>query len=270
MSRPLPRQLLIGVVHLVPLPGSPWFRGDIGELTEHALRDAHALAVGGMNALLLENFGDAPFHKDQVPPETIANLAVVAAEVRRAVKLPLGINVLRNDAHAALAIAQAVGAKFIRVNVHVGAMLTDQGLIEGRAAHLLRLRRSLGADDIRIFADVFVKHAVPLGEQSLLDTAHDTVGRGLADAVILTGPSTGAACSLDNVRSVKAGLPHVPVLVGSGVTPRTIRDTLAVADGVIVGTSLKADGIVTNPVEIARVRELITAARAPARKSRKP
>lgn len=254
---------VIGVVHLLALPGSPRFCGSLCEVLSRAVDDARALAQGGVHAILVENYGDAPFYRDRVPPETIASMTVAASDVARSVSIPVGINVLRNDATAALSIAAAIGGQFIRVNVHTGVTATDQGLIEGRAAATLRLRHRLGFDSgkqrIHIFADVHVKHATPLGDRSLLDTARDTLERGLADALIVTGPSTGAPCDLEEGGKIKEHMPHARVLVGSGVTPQNVRDCLTKGDGVIVGTSLKVDGIVTNPVDPDRVRRLIAA-----------
>jgi hypothetical protein len=242
------------VVHLLPLPGSPRFADDFDAVIQRALLDAHALVEGGADGIIVENFGDAPFHK-YVEPHTVAAMAIVVREVVRVVNLPVGVNALRNDAKAAIAIAATAGAQFIRVNVHIGAMATDQGIIEGRADETLRYRKALGAD-VKIFADVFVKHAAPLGAQTLEQAAKDTVYRGLADVLIVSGVGTGEATDLDDVRCVKAVVPDVPIFIGSGVNVDNIAEVLKVADGVIVGTSLKGDGKVENAVDVERVRAL--------------
>src|SRR5215471_2606150 len=176
-------KLLIGVIHLRPLPGSPEWDGGLDAVINSAIRDAQAYARGGAGALFIENFGDVPFTKSRVGPETIAAMAVAGCEVSRAVKLPIGFNVLRNDACAALALCAACGGSFIRVNVHTGAMLTDQGIIEGNAFSTLRYRRQI-CPEAQIFADVHVKHATPLGDWSLEEAARDTLERGLANALI--------------------------------------------------------------------------------------
>lgn len=245
---------LIGMVHLLPLPGSVRCAGDFDAVLQRALDDARALVEGGADGVIVENFGDVPFHK-YVEPHTVAAMAIVVKEVIRAVNVPVGVNVLRNDAKAAMAIAATAGAQFIRVNVHTGAMVTDQGIIEGRAAETLRYRKSLGAD-VKVFADVFVKHAAPLGAQTLEQVAQDTIYRGLADALIVSGAGTGAATDLDDLRRVKAAVPNVPVFVGSGVNVDNIAEVLKLADGVIVGTSLKVDGKAENPVDVERVRRM--------------
>src|SRR5512132_4273891 len=252
---------LIGMVHVAPLPGSPRWDGSMERLVAAAVEDARALVEHGMDALLVENYGDAPFTPGRVEPSTIASLAVVAREIRRALpQAPLGINVLKNDARAALAIACAVGARFIRVNVHAGAVLADQGLVHSDAYGTLRDRRLLGVD-IALFADVGGKHAVPLAPVELEQTARDLVHRGLADALVVSGPATGQATPLSEVKRVRSAVPDVPLLIGSGVTAETAAELLSIADGLIVGTSVKRDGDVRQPVDRARVEKLVAAAR---------
>ena len=188
-------------------------------------------------------------------------MAVVADHVGRAVpRLPLGVNVLKSDARAALAIATAVGARFIRVNVHAAAVVADQGIVQTDAYHTLRDRRLLGAD-VRIFADVQGKHAVPLGAIDLEQHARDLVHRGLADALIVSGRATGEPTPLGDLKRVRDAVPGVAMLVGSGVTPETAAELLSVADALVVGSWLKRDGDVRNPIDPARVRRLVQAAR---------
>lgn len=254
-------KLLIGVVHLRPLPGSPRWKGDLEGLIEFAVNDARAYQRGGAQALFIENFGDVPFTRASVGPETVAAMAAAGRAVGAAVKLPLGFNVLRNDARAALALCAACGGGFIRVNVHTGAMLTDQGLIEGNAYETLRYRRQL-CPKVEIFADVHVKHAVPLGNWSIADAARDTIERGLADALIVSGSGTGQATDVADVERVRASCPKAKILLGSGVTVANVRDYLRLADGCIVGTSLKRDGRLGNPVDPGRVAALAAAMRA--------
>lgn len=256
------RGAIIGMIHLPPLPGSPG-ACPMKEILERALADARALESGGVDGVMIENFGDTPFWKDAVPPATVAAMAVVVEEVRRRVgTTPVGVNVLRNDAMAALGIAAATGAAFIRVNVLSGAMVTDQGIIEGRAAELLRARQALGLEGrVAIFADVLVKHAAPVAPIGLRRAVLDTLGRGGADAVIVSGAATGAAAPIGALQDAKAAAGGGPVVVGSGVSVATAGEFLAVADAAIVGTAFKAGGDVRGPVEEARVRELVRAAR---------
>ena len=224
-----------------------------------AVDDARALIEHGMDAVLVENYGDAPFSPGRVEPATVASLAVVARAIRQALpQTPLGINVLKNDARAALAVACAVGARFIRVNVHAGAVLADQGLVHSDAYNTLRDRRLLGVD-IAVFADVGGKHAVPLVPVDLEQHARDLTHRGLADGLVVSGQATGAATPIEDLKRVRSAVPDVPLLVGSGVTPETAAELLSVADALIVGTALKRDGDVNAPVDPDRVRRLVAA-----------
>jgi membrane complex biogenesis BtpA family protein len=247
---------VIGMLHVPPLPGSPQNRLALDAILDWVLEDAKALADGGVNGFAIENFGDIPFYPGRVPPHTVAFLTALGMAVKRQFHLPLGINVLRNDAVSALAIAAAVPAEFIRVNVHTGARLTDQGVIEGAAHETLRYRKLLGAD-IRIFADVDVKHSAPLAARDLEVEVEELVGRGCADAVIVTGSATGRAASLDELKTVKASAGSAYVIAGSGVDERNIGAVLKIADAVIVGTSFKRDGVTTNPVDPSRVRAIL-------------
>ncbi len=255
--------VVIGMVHLLPLPGSPRYGGDAKAVTDAALRDAAALAEGGVQGIMIENFGDVPFYPGTVPPEVVAHMSVTVARLRETVgaQMPLGVNVLRNDGCSALAVAQAAGASFVRVNVLCGARVADQGVIQGIAHELLRKRAALGAGAIRVFADVDVKHSAPLAgrEAALEDEVADTLGRGLADALIVSGSGTGRDTDPEHVRRAKAAAgAAAPVFVGSGVTLDTIARFLPHADGFIVGTWFKRDGRIEHPVEVGRVRELVT------------
>jgi uncharacterized protein len=201
-----------------------------------------------------------PFTKGSVGPETVAAIAAAGRAVRAAVKLPIGFNVLRNDARAALALCAACGGDFVRINVHTGAMLTDQGLIEGNAYDTVRYRRQI-CPRARIFADVHVKHAVPLGNWSIGDSARDAVERGLADALIVSGAGTGLAADRADVERVRAQCRSARILLGSGVSCENLQHYLPLADGFIVGSSLKAGGKVRNPVDPKRVAALAKAMR---------
>lgn len=252
------RKPLIGMVHLLPLPGSPRWGGSMDAVVDQALADADALAFGGMDGILVENFLDAPFHAESVPAETVAAMTRVVTAVVARSPVPVGVNVLRNDAHAALGIAVATGASFIRVNVHTGVMWTDQGVIQGRAADTLRLRATL-AGNVAILADVLVKHATPPPGLEPEQAAADTWSRGLADALVVTGSGTGRPTDLQALAPTRRGAPDAPVLVGSGVTPETVAATLAVADGAIVGTSLTRTGRAGSGVDGEKVRALVAA-----------
>ncbi len=234
-------QPVIGVVHLLPLPTSPRWGGDLEQVIAQAEQEATALATGGANGIIVENYHDAPYSRDRVDPAVVSAMCVVVQRLKTLIALPIGLNVLRNDGHSALGIAACVGAQFIRVNVLAGAMVTDQGLIEGDAHHLLRYRRELGAD-IKIFADVLVKHASPLGSLSLASAVLETVERSLADGIIVSGWATGHPPSLADLECAQETAPHTPVLIGSGATVDNIPTLMQAADGVIVSTALKRAG----------------------------
>ena len=230
---------VVGMVHLPPLPGSPGWGGDMAAVLAAARADAAALAAGGAGAVMVENYHDVPFFAERVPPETVAALALAAAAVREACGgRPVGINVLRNDARAALGIAAAVDASFVRINVHTGAAVTDQGLLQGRAAETLRARKAL-APGVGILADLHVKHATPLTPRPAVEEAADLRRRGLADAVIVSGAATGAAADPGELAAVREALPDCPLLIGSGATRDNLSGFLPGADGFIVGTSLQ-------------------------------
>ena len=270
---PLPERAIIGMVHLQPLPGSPRFTGDLDEVEQFAINDARILVAGGCHAIMVENFGDAPFHGSEVAPVTIAVMSRIISkivdEVARPEGIPVGVNVLRNDAAAALSIAAASGANFIRVNIHVGGMMTDQGLIEGRAAETLRLREHLGhgpgsTSPIAIFADVGVKHAIPLDSDWMLEQeAQDCWNRGLADALIVSGSGTGQTTSPEDLARVRIATPHATLLVGSGATSENLPEYLRHADGAIIGTFLKQGKDVARKVDMSTVSKVIQSVKSP-------
>jgi uncharacterized protein len=251
---------VVGMLHLLPLPGSPRFGGSVEAIRSAALRDAETLAAGGVDGLMIENFGDVPFYPQRVPARVVAQMTALALEVRQRINVPLGINVLRNDGCAALAVAHAVGAQFIRVNVLCGARVADQGLIQGIAHDLLRDQAMLRSD-VKILADVDVKHSAPLSPRPLADEVADTLHRGLADALVVSGSGTGQRTDPEHVRTVKAAAGEAPVFIGSGASAETIRDYLPYCDGFIIGSAFKRDGRVEEPVDPQRIAEIMRARR---------
>lgn len=250
------RKPLIACIHLQALPGAPLFGGNMKAVFDQAIAETELFAKAGVDALIVENFRDVPFYPDRVPSETVAAMAAVCREiVNHAKSMPVGVNVLRNDADAALSIAAAVGARFIRVNVHNAAALTDQGVIEGRAYATLRKRNALGAK-VLIFADVAVKHAAPIAHIPLDIETRDLSERSLADALIVSGTGTGAATKVEDLAIVKANT-HLPVIIGSGTTPATLPGLNQYADGYIVGSHLKVDGIASNAVDSIRLQAFV-------------
>lgn len=254
-------KVILGMVHLKALPGAPAYRGSMGAVVDAALADAAVLEQGGVDGIMVENFFDAPFFKDHVPPETVASMARVMTTLRQKTKLPLGVNVLRNDGISALAIAAACEAQFVRINIVSWAMLADQGIIEGRAAEIARYRKMLGAPTL-IFTDCLTKHAEPIAPVQMQWVALDTWERGGVDALVISGKATGYATDLGDVIAARKGAPGAPLLIGSGVTTENVTDFLPMVDGVLVGTSLKVDGKVENPVDPARVKQVVERVRA--------
>ncbi len=250
---------LIGMIHLPPLPGSARATMAVSAIADRAVREAGTLVDAGFEAVIVENFGDSPFAADNVPRETIAAMSVVTGHVVQAIRVPVGVNVLRNDALAGLAVCAATGAAFIRVNVLSGVYATDQGFITGRADKVLP-RRALVAPNVKIAADVHVKHAQPISQPDIALAAEETAHRAGADMLIVSGWGTGYATNLDEVRRVKEAVPDRPVWIGSGVTADTVVECLSVADGVIVGTALKRGGKTTAEIDPVRLRSFVRAA----------
>jgi membrane complex biogenesis BtpA family protein len=255
---------VIGMVHLPALPGAPEYDGSRKSIREAARTDARTLADSGFDAVLVENFGDAPFHPQSVPKHTVAEMTAIVREVDSVVDCPVGVNVLRNDAESALSIAAATGGSFVRVNVHTGVRATDQGWLEGSAHETVRLRERLDTD-VTVFADIDVKHAASPVDRDIGALARETIERGLADGLIVSGPETGSAADTETLDRVVAArdecVPETPVLVGSGVTTDNAAELFAIADGAIVGTAVKKDGETTNRVAPDRASELVGAVR---------
>ncbi len=253
---------IIGVVHLLPLPGSPSWDGQIESVCARAEQEAMALTTGGVDGIIIENFFDSPFVKEHLDTAAVCAFTLAVKRVMALCKLPIGINCLRNDGISALAIAAATGAQFIRVNVYLGAMLTDQGIIEGKAHELLLYRKSLQAQkSIKIFADVLVKHAYPLASNvDIVQSAEEILDRGLADAVIVTGSKTGSSPELSDLRKIRQALPDCSLIAGSGCSKDNITQLLDIADGVIVASSLKQEGLIEQPIDVEKVRTLVQVA----------
>jgi membrane complex biogenesis BtpA family protein len=254
---------VIGMVHCWPLPGAPGYTGyGMQTIIDNALRDAHALAEGGCDGLIVENMWDIPFRAGpNIQPESIAAQAVVAAAVKREIALPMGINLVHNGGVSLLGIAIASGAEFIRVCMFTGAGVWDAGeWDEGCAADLMRRRKELHAEHLKLFADVDKKHSVRFPGIDLATHIEWTRFFG-ADALIVSGRMTGDAPDLGKVREAKALAGDRPVLIGSGGDERNIGAFMEIIDGVIVGSSIKVGGRCENPVDRARVQRFVAAAR---------
>lgn len=253
------KKVVIGVIHSLPLPGSPEYQGEpLEKIYAFAVAEAERYVKGGVHGLIVENHGDIPFSKpEDIGHETSATMAVMTESVRQRVKVPVGINVLANGAMTALAVAQASNAQFIRVNQWANAYVANEGIIEGPAAKATRYRAWLRANHIKVFADVHVKHGshAIVADRSIEELTRDAEFFD-ADVVIATGQRTGDAAALDEVKTIKEAT-QLPLLIGSGVTEENMIDLLQIADGVIVASSLKEEGVWWTPVSEKKVRSLM-------------
>ncbi len=253
---------IIGTVHVAPLPGAPAYDGSsLRDIAEKALVDARAYVEGGVDVLLIENAGDVPYRRPElVGPETVAGLTAVGVHIREALPdVPMGVIVVAHAVLQSIAIAKAVGGTFIRANQWVNAYIANEGYIEGSAAEALRFRAQIGATDVRILADVHVKHGshAIVGDLPISQMTHDAETFG-ADVLIATGQHTGDPTRIEEVEAIKERAAR-PVLVGSGLDAENADQLLKVADGAIVGSAMKRDGVWWEPVDPARVEAIMRA-----------
>lgn len=255
------RKPLVGVIHVGALPGTPRSRVGVDELTEAAVREASVYREGGVDALMIENMHDVPYLRGSVGPEVVAAMAVVGRAVKSESKLPVGVQILAGANVEAVAVAHAAGLDYVRVEAYTFAHVADEGVIESSAAELLRFRRKIGADAVRVWADVKKKHAshAITADVSLGETAA-AVEFMLGDAVIVSGNATGEPPRAADVREAKSHC-RLPVLLGSGVTVENVSEFYDTADGFIVGSYFKEGGLWSNAVERARVERLADALR---------
>ena len=246
---------VIAYVHLLPLPGFPGFQC-MESVLDAALKDTRALVEGGVDGIIVENLFSRPREKT-AGPETVAAMTLCVREIVKEVDVPVGLKVLFNDFKAQLAIAKVCGCEFTRISVYTDVMVTYAGLIEGCQFDAIMYRRRLEAENVKIFADVYVKHAAPLAPRPIEYVAMDTAYGGLADALVLTGPRTGMEVDFEKLQVVKTAVPDRPLFPGSGVTEQNVEKILRVADGVFVGTHLKHQGKTSNPVDISRVKSFM-------------
>jgi len=241
------KPFIIGMIHLPPLLGSPNNKLSLEEIINFAYNEGKKLEEAGVDSVIVENLGDYPFYKDQIPPITVASMSIITREIRRNFSFDaVGVNVLRNGCIDAFSIAHITNSQFIRCNIFIGAYVTDQGIIEGKAADLLRLKRYLNSK-VMIAADIHVKHAYPLYNLPIEIAAQDLAERGGADAVIVSGYRSNIPPEIDVVRKVKSAV-SLPVLIGSGLSLDNFKEYCREADGLIIGEKdFKENGIVGGP-----------------------
>jgi uncharacterized protein len=251
---------VIGTVHVAPLPGAPRYDGaPIRDIANRAIEDAKAYVSGGVDVLLIENAGDVPYRRPElVGPETVAGLTAVGVAVREALpEVPMGVIVVAHAVQQSIAIAKAIDGSFIRANQWVNAYIANEGYIEGAAAEALRYRAAIGAQDVRVLADVHVKHGshAIVGDLPISQLTHDVETFG-ADVLIATGRHTGDPTRVEEVEAIKASASR-SVLVGSGLDASNAKELLDVADGAIVGSAMKRDGVWWERVDPARVEAIM-------------
>ena len=226
---------IIGMIHLRPLPGGPLAATPLSDVIAQAIRDARALERGGVDAVLVQNRGDRAFAADQAAPDVVAAMGAAVFDVVRAVGLPVGVHVLRNDTAASIAIAHVAGAHFVRSAVLTGTSPSAQGWLTGTPFATLRYRRAIGAEQILLLADVASMHNTrPLNEVG--EAASEAVFFGAADAVVVADRDDDTAVALQRAAAVRV---DVPVLVGGYATTENVPRLLAHADGAIVGEAFE-------------------------------
>lgn len=249
------KRTVIGMVHCLPLPGTALFDGDYEKIIDRAVADAITLEKAGVDAIIVENMGDTPFEA-LLSTSQIAALSAAAMAVRAAVKIPIGIDAAFNDCKASLSIAGIVGACFVRIPVFVDTVLFTDGVISPCASECMKYRKQLGLTHVKILADVQVKHAHMLLPNITVEQSAKEAADNGADAIIVTGSGVGIETPLEMIEKVKKVV-SIPVFAGSGVNASNIGQQLHIADGAIIGSSLKKDGVLTNPISYDLVKEVI-------------
>ncbi len=246
------KKAVIGMVHFPPLPGTPLYQdGDsIAPIIARVQEDIEALQAGGLHGVMFCNENDRPYVM-QADPVVVASMARVIGESLAAIRVPFGVDVLW-DAKAAIAVAKATGGKWVR-EVFTGTYDSDMGHWDTQCGDVLRYRKYIDAADVRLLFNISAEFASPLGKRSLKDVARSVAFSSLADAVCVSGAMTGSAVDLDELRRVKEAVPDLPVFANTGTRADNVASFLGIADGVLVGTHLKREGITWNPVDPKRV-----------------
>ena len=252
---------VIGVVHLLPLPGTPKYAGDLNAIIERALKEVDIFKQGGVDGIIIENFNDVPFLKDKITKAQFGLMASVITLARKETDLPLGVNVHFNDWEAEIALAYSCRAQFVRIEAYIDTVVTASGIVEPCCAEVTRYRKLLGSNQpIEIWADIHPKYSTNLIPSSLQESAK-LAQYALADSIIVTGETTGVETPLTDLENVKKVV-DIPILAGSGTNLQNVRETLEIADGVIVGSAFKEGGKIQNMVSLEKVTEFTAKAHA--------
>jgi membrane complex biogenesis BtpA family protein len=249
---------IIGMIHLDALPGTPKHKYPISTIIEHAVAEAKVYKEAGIDAIAIENMHDVPYLNKVVGPEVVSVMAIIGYEVKRAVGLPTGIQILAAANKEAIAVAHAGGLDFVRAEGFVFAHVADEGIMSSCAGEILRYRKQIGADSVLVWTDIKKKHSSHsiTADVSIKETA-TAAEYFLSDGVIVTGAATGQEASIEEIRACKQGVNDIPVLVGSGVTLENLEDYLDVCDGLIVGSYFKTNGDWMLPVNLERTKKFM-------------
>ncbi len=251
---------IIGVVHLLPLPGSPLFEGNLDAIIDRSLEEIDIFKQGGINGIIIENFHDVPFPNREISKTQLGLMASIITLARREVNIPLGVNVHFNDWEAEIALAYSCRAQFVRVEAFVDTVMTPAGIVQPCCAEVTRYRKMVCENQpVEIWADIHPKYSKVLVPNALQESAK-MAQNALADCIIVTGETTGVETPLDDLKVVKTAVER-PILAGSGTNLNNVKETLAIADGVIVGSAFKAGGDVNNKVSLEKVTRFMEAAR---------
>ncbi len=254
---PNPRPV-IGMIALPPMPGYPAFTG-IDALVDVALADLEKLERGGVDGALIENDFDQP-HTMVGGAEIHAAMTRVTREVVARARVPIGVEVLLNDWRASLAIAMTTGARFIRMDFFVDRVMTKCGPFEPEPEAVLAYRKAIRAESVQLYADLQVKYTTMIGGPKPLEQSAREAEAAGADAVIVTSHETGIGPDPADLRAARAG--SLPILIGSGLTPENAAKLIPLADGAIVGTSLRSGRTATDRVVTDQVTRLVQAVRS--------
>lgn len=251
------KKSIIGMVHVQALPGTAGNVLTMEEIIQHAVKDAKVLELGGVDAIMIENMHDRPYLNRKVGPEIVAAMTAVAFSVRREISVPLGIQILAGANREALSVALVAGFDFIRAEGFVFGHLADEGMMNSDAAKLMRFRKQIGAEHIRVYTDIKKKHSSHAlsADVSIAETAK-AAEFFLSDGVIVTGTSTGEKPSKQELMAVREAV-TIPVLIGSGIHASNFSEYRELADAFIVGSSLKFEGKWENNVDSKRVAEFM-------------
>lgn len=248
---------IIGVIHLPPLPGSPRFSGSLDSIVERAVKEAKTYEECGVDGVIVENFWDAPFNIRVKNVETITSMTIIVKSVVDEVSIPVGASMLRNSGVEALAVAYACKAKFIRVNALCQVIVAPEGILYPIAREVMELKFKLKCD-VKVYADINVKHGKPLVERDIVEVAKECFTRCMADAIIVTGTVTGGEVNLQDLKRLKDSKVNGPIIVGSGVKAENIHKFWNLADGFIVGTYFRVNGDLSKGLDKGKISRLMS------------